>query len=115
MLDQTLQPALDATDLLLQSEPDWLQFWKDGDWFSGVFEPFLYRFGRAGAGLLIGVPITMALWQQSEDIAIPAIMLTLFMGLLLGGAPPGATIAGYLVVVVAAALAYRSIFGSGGA
>jgi hypothetical protein len=53
----------------------------------------------------------MALWQQSESVVPPGIMLTLFMGLLLGGAPPGATLAGYLVVVVATTMAYRSIKG----
>jgi hypothetical protein len=37
--------------------------------------------------------------------------LTLFAGMILGGAPPAATFIGYLVIVVAAGLAYRSIFG----
>lgn len=97
---------------LQETDPDWLEYWKNMNWFRGMFEPLLWRLGRTGAGLLIGLPITMALWQQSESITPPAIMLTLFMGLLLAGAPPGATIGGYLLIVVAAALAYRSIAGA---
>jgi len=102
---------LDSLDVLLQSDPDWFQFWKDKELFRAVFEPLIWRLGRTGAGLLIGTPFTMALWQQAESVVPPAIMLTLFMGLLLGGAPAGATIAGYLLVVVATTIAYRSIFG----
>jgi hypothetical protein len=102
---------LDLAVVLQETDPDWLEFWKDMDWFSGMFEPLIWRLGRAGTGLLIGAPFTMALWQQSESVVPPGIMLTLFMGLLLGGAPPGATLAGYLVVVVATTMAYRSIKG----
>ncbi|WP_251342434.1 hypothetical protein [Haloplanus halophilus] len=97
--------------LLQATDPDWFQYWKDMQWFKAVFEPLIWRFGRAGIGLLIGAPFTMALWQQAESVVPPAVMLTLFMGLLLGGAPAGATIGGYLIIVVATAVAYRSIFG----
>jgi hypothetical protein len=102
---------IDHLDLVLQSAPDFFEFWKNFEMFKGVFEPLIWRLGRSGAGLLLGVPFTMALWQQTESVVPPAIMLTLFMGLLLGGAPAGATIGGYLLVVVAATIAYRSIFG----
>jgi hypothetical protein len=36
--------------------------------------------------------------------------LILFAGLLLGGAPPGASVVGYLLAVVAVAYAYREVF-----
>jgi hypothetical protein len=100
-------------EALLQTEPDWLTLWESGQWFEATFEPFVYRLTRPGAALLIAAPFAMALWQQAEDIVVPGVLLTLFMGLLLGGAPPGATIVGYLIITVAATVAYRSIFSGG--
>lgn len=106
---------MELFDTLLQaSDPDWLEIWKSGDWFRAVTQPFIWRLTRPGATLLIAAPFTMALWQQTESVVPPAIMISLFMGLLLAGAPAGATLAGYLLLVVGVTVAYRSIFTGGG-
>lgn len=107
-------PLLDAGDVVLQSHPDWLQLWKDQKWFQATFEPLVWRLGRAGGTLLIGAPFTLALWQQTESIAMPGIILVLFMGLILGGAPAGAALVGYLIVVLAVLVSYYTIYGGGG-
>jgi hypothetical protein len=69
--------------------------------------------GRPTVVLLLGAPFTLALWQQTGSLSVPGIMLALFMGLFLSGAPAEATLVGYLVVVGGALVAYRSIFGDG--
>lgn len=92
-------------------DTDWLQFWENGNWFDGMFEPFVALLTRQGIVLLIGTPFTLGLWMQTGNLAVPGVFLVLFAGLIIGGAPPAATFIGYLIVVVAAALAYRSVFG----
>jgi hypothetical protein len=102
-------------DIALQaSDPDWLaEYWEQGDWFGGAFQPLVWRLTRPGVVLLLGGPLTLALWTQTESTIMPAILLTLFMGLMLGGAPAGATIVGYILVVGAAVIAIRSVTGVG--
>lgn len=102
-------------DTLLQAaDPNWFaDFWKTGDWFGGAFQPLVWRLTRPGVILLLGGPLSLALWIQTESLIMPATLLVLFMGLMLGGAPAGATIIGYIVVVAATVLAYRSISGVG--
>jgi hypothetical protein len=101
--------VLTMLDTLLQT--DWLTFWESGQWFEAMFRPYVALLTRAGVILLLGTPFTLALWIQTGNLAVPATFLTLFAGLIIGGAPPAATFIGYLIIVVAAGLAYRSIFG----
>lgn len=108
-----LQAALDQASVILQSDPNWLDFWENGEWLNGAIQPYIHLLGRATLLLLLGAPLTIAMWVQTEDLVIPGIILSLFMGLLLSGAPAGATIAGYVVVLLATMLAYRSITGVG--
>lgn len=105
---------IEPLDIVLQADPDWLQFWKDGEWFKGWARPYIHLLGRQTMILLLGAPFTFGLWQQTESITVPAVILTLFMGLMLAGAPPAATIVGYILVVSAVVLAYRSVTGVGG-
>jgi len=102
-----------VSSLLQSTPPNFWDLWESKEMFRAMLEPILWRVGPEGLALLLGVPFTFALWQQSESIAPPAILLSLFMGLLLAAAPAGATLAGYVLIVVAVALAYRSIFGGG--
>ena len=100
--------------MLLQStDTDWLSFWENGEWLKGAIEPYIALLGEPTLMLLLGTPLTIAMWIQTEDIIVPGVILSLFMGLLLSGAPAGATIAGYVVVILATMLAYRSITGVG--
>lgn len=116
MLDTLpLDVVASATDTVLQStDPDWLaDYWETGDWFGGVFEPLIWRLTRPGLGLLLGVPLALSLWTQTESIIVPATLLALFMGLMLGGAPAGATIVGYILVTAALVIGFRAISGVG--
>lgn len=110
-MQDTLLPALDGADVLL--DPDWLQYWKNGEWFKATFQPLVWRLGEAGLTLLIAAPFNLALWQQTESLRMPAIMIALFVGLMLGGAPANAVIVGYLVMVVAALGTYYAIYDGG--
>jgi len=105
--------VLDALFVLATNDPDWIEFWKNGQWFEGAVRPYIHLLGREAMLLLLGAPLTLALWIQTESLTIPSTILVLFFGLLLSGAPPGATLVGYIMVVVATVIAYRSITGVG--
>lgn len=100
-------------DLLALLQTDWLTLWENGNWFEATFGPLSQQLTRPAVVLLLGGPFTLALWMQTEQITVPAVILALFMGLFLTGAPAGATIVGYLIVVAGTLVAYRSIFGDG--
>jgi len=97
----------------LASDPNWLDPWRNGNWLEGAIRPFIWRLGRPAFILLLGAPFSLGLWIQTESMILPAVFLTLFMGLILGGAPPEATLVGYILVVAATLIAYRSISGVG--
>jgi len=99
--------------LFQTTDTDWIQYWEDGDWFAGTFEPFVALLGRPAVVMLLAGPFTLALWIQTESVATPGIFIALFFGLLLTGAPPAVATLGYVIVTVATMVAYRSIFGSG--
>lgn len=94
-------------------QTDWFEVWRSRDWFEAVFGPLLSVLTEEGAILLLGVPMTLALWIQTKSIYVPAVILVLFAGFIISGAPPAAAFAGYLIVVAATLLAYRSIYSSG--
>lgn len=100
--------------ILQSADPDWFEeYWQTGDWLGAALEPFIWLLGRPTFILLLTVPPTVGLWIQAESIIPPAIIITLFMGLILAGAPAGATIVMYIVVIIATLIAYRSITGVG--
>lgn len=107
---------LEPLDILavLAADTNWIDLWEAGRWLEASIGPYIALLGRATLMLLVGAPFTLALWIQTEDFGPPAVILTLFMGLLISGAPPGATIAGYVIVLIATTLAYRSITGVSG-
>lgn len=94
-------------------DTNWIDLWEQGKWFEGMFRPLVWRLGRPGLVLLLGAPLSLALWIQTESLTVPAVLLALFAGLLLGNAPPGAAIVGYIIVVIAALISYRAIPGVG--
>lgn len=95
-------------DLVLDTE--WMDLWFEGDWWTALFEPYFQLVGEPGVLLIVGAPTTIAFWIQTGSIYTPAALLALFAGFLLAGAPPAATIVGYLLIVVAIMFSYRSIF-----
>jgi hypothetical protein len=94
-------------------QTDWFELWRDGRWFEATFGPVQELLGEEGVILLLGVPMTLALWIQTESLYVPATILVLFTGLIISGAPPAAAFVGYMIVVAATLLAYRSIYSSG--
>jgi hypothetical protein len=61
------------------------------------------------AMLMLWVPLLGALGIQSRSLSIPAILLAMFPGFIIGGLPPGAALAAAVLLTVAVTLAYRSI------
>lgn len=93
--------------------PDWFDLLQSGDWFQATFGPYFALLSEPGVTLLLGTPLTLALWIQTDSLYVPGTLLVLFVGLIVGGAPPAASLAGYLIIVAAVVLAYRSIYSSG--
>jgi hypothetical protein len=90
---------------LLQSGlPGLLGEWLNGNWFDAMLAPYYNLIGEAGFALMIVAPMSWGLYARSGDIRVPAIVLVLFMGLLIGGVPASLSIALYLLVAVAFAL-----------
>lgn len=93
---------------------DWTQCWYDGDWLHCIEGPFFAQLGRTVAIMLLGGFYTVSLYWYTSSLYPPTVVITMFAGLLVFGAPaPVAVIAG-LLVTVALALAYMSIYRSRG-
>lgn len=102
MIPHSLPPvaATDITKLLRNH-----QFW-DAIW-AGLLD-------SVGLMLFIAIMGTfyfVSLWWYTGSIFPPAIVLTLYGGTIIMGAPPPLAIAGGLVVTIALAFAYYVIFG----
>jgi len=98
---------------IIPLDVNWLDLWENGQWFEATYRPYIELLGRPAVALLLGAPLTLALWIQTESLTVPGTLLALFLGLMLSNAPPSAAIVGYLIVVIAVMLAYRSISGVG--
>jgi len=96
------------------AQTDWVEVLKNGNLFRIAFEPYINLVSREGVVLLLGLPFTMALWIQTRSISVPSVLLVLFASLMIGGAPPAASMVGYLLVVAAIIIGYRTILGDGG-
>lgn len=96
------------------AQTDWVEVLKNGNLFRLAFEPYTNLIGRSAVTVVLGAPFTLALWIQTKSISVPAVLLVLFASLMIGGAPPAASMIGYLLVVAAVVIGYRTILGSGG-
>lgn len=96
------------------AQTDWVEVLRQGDLFRLAFEPYTNLLGRSAVVLVLGAPFTMALWVQTKSLSVPAVLLVLFASLMIGGAPPAASMVGYLLVVAAIIAGYRTILGEGG-
>lgn len=86
----------------------------EGDWLDCIVGPFFEQLGRVIVVMILGGFYSASLYWYTHSIYPPAVILSLFVGLLVLGAPaPMATVAG-LLVTIALALAYMSIYRSRG-
>lgn len=110
MLDPTTLPvSLDAAGVLLAT--DWAQCWYDrNDWLYCITGPYFELMGRAVVVMLLGGFYSVSLYWYTESIYPPATVLVMFGGLLIFGAPAPVAAIGSLLVTVALALAYLSIY-----
>lgn len=100
--------VLEALAVPLQTLDDWLS----GNWFDSLLAPYVDLIGQAGLVLGVGAPFTLALYVQNGDIRPAAVLLALYAGLIIGGAPPLLSTALYLVVVAALAAAGTKVVAS---
>lgn len=115
-----LESLLDvvATGAGVLAETDWTQCWYDRSagpgWLYCFNGPYFEQIGRAVVVMLLGGFYTTSLYWYTRSLYPPAVILTLFGGLLVFGAPAPVAAIGGLIVTVALALAYLSIYRSRG-
>lgn len=78
-------------------------------WLNCSLQPFLDLLGEPVVVMLLGVPLAIALWWQTREIAVPGVILALFAGTLIAGAPPEVAIIGYMLVTAALVIGLRNI------
>lgn len=78
-------------------------------WLDCSIQPFIDLVGEPVLIMLIAVPLTIALWWQTQEIAVPGVILALFVGTLIAGVPPRVAIIGYMLVAAALVIGLRNI------
>lgn len=90
-------------------ETDWTEVLMNEEWWDAIFGPLIQQLG--GPILVGGSALfyCIALFWYTGSIFPPAVLLTMYAGLLVFGAPAPIAAAAGLVVTLAVALAYYSI------
>lgn len=78
-------------------------------WLDCSLQPFIDLVGEPVFLMLLGVPLTVALWWQTQEIAVPAVVVALFAGILIAGVPAQVAIIAYLLVAAALVMGLRNI------
>lgn len=91
---------------------DYIDLWAESkDWFHAIVKPFTDLIGEPAVLMLLAGFYFIALFWYTEDIRPPALVIVLYAGVFVFGAPaPVAMIFG-AIATVAIALAYMSIYG----
>lgn len=102
-------------DVVLQDSPlpGLLGEWLEGNWFESLLAPYYDLMGETGLVVGLGFPLCGALYLQTGDYRVPALVLALFASLIIGGAPPLLAVALQLLVVAALALGGHRLVAGG--
>jgi len=90
---------------------DIVQLIRDRDWWTAIWAGLLEQVGRQSLIATLGTFYFLGLWWWTGSIFPPAIVLALYGGSIIMGAPAPVAITGGLIVTVAVALSYYAIFG----
>lgn len=93
------------------NDTDWVAVWNNSNFYQGVFGPYFQQIGEPMVTALLGTFYVVSLWWYTESLFPPAVVLVLFVGVLLFSVPPVFAAVGTLVVTIALAMAYSSVFG----
>lgn len=91
---------------------DYIDLWAESkNWFDAIIGPYVDLLGKPAIIMILGGFYFLALGWYTEDIRPPAVVILLYGGVFVFGAPaPVAMIFG-AIATVAIALAYMSIYG----
>mgnify|MGYP006306977331 CR=1 FL=1 len=95
------------------TQTNWTQVWNNTRFLHGAVGPYAYMIGYPALIGLLGSFYTISLYWYTRDITPPAVVITLFVGIFVLNVPaPFAIIAG-LIVTIALAMAYWTIYRGG--
>lgn len=91
---------------------DYIELWGEShEWFDAIVTPFTELVGEPAMVMILGGFYFLSLGWYTEDIRPPAVVMLLYGGVFIFGAPaPVAMIFG-AAATIAIALAYMSIYG----
>jgi hypothetical protein len=81
------------------------------DWFHAIVRPYTDLLGTPAVVMILGGFYVISLMWYTEDIRPPAVILILYGGVFIFGAPASVAMIFGAVSTVAIAIAYMSIYG----
>lgn len=90
---------------------DVIELLRAGDWWDAIWAGLFATVGRQTLVTTLGTFYFLSLWWFTGSIFPPAIVLTLYGGSIIMGAPAPIAITGGMIVTIAMTLAYYAIFG----
>jgi hypothetical protein len=84
--------------------------WSSGPSIDCVTSPFFDLLGSMVVTTILGSFYSLSLWWSTGSMYPVAVILTLFVGLFIFGAPAPVAVIGGLVVTITLAMAYHTIF-----
>lgn len=91
---------------------DYVELWgEEREWFDALVMPYVDLLGEGGVILIVGVFYFISLTWYTEDIRPAAVLIILYAGVWVFGAPAQVALIFGLVATLAVALAYMSIYG----
>lgn len=61
--------------------------WTSGDWIGAIFKPYIDLLGEPLVGTILGGAIVIGFWIYANDLAMPAVVLLLLSGVIIGFLP----------------------------
>lgn len=91
---------------------DYFDLWGESkNWFDALLHPFTDLLGEPALIMILGGFYVLALGWYTEDIRPPAVVIILYAGVFIFGAPAPVAIIFGAIATVAIALAYMWIYG----
>lgn len=89
---------------------DAISYFEEAEFWDAIFEPIYATMGYTGFGMMAGTVIVLSLYSWTGTLLMPAIVLALFGGTMILAAPPAAAYIGTIMVAVAVATAFYTIY-----
>lgn len=91
---------------------DYIELWaEEHDWFHAIVKPFTDLLSEPGVLLMVGAMYFIAVTWYAEDIRPASVVILLYAGVFVFGAPGPVAIVFGAIATVGVSLAYMSVYG----